>query len=199
VTVVRFGNILGSSGSLVELMLEHLRDGLPIELTDPAATRYFMTSREAVSLIVKADLLGHTGEIYWLDMGAPVRIVDLAERLMVWGESVGFQRVPIRFVGLRQGEKLREELTTQGLELARTRHQRIWMARQPPPDRLLTRRVLRALRHDLQRGDALTALADLCAAVPEYQPSRYARQQAMGISLVQAPASRSAFAASPRS
>jgi FlaA1/EpsC-like NDP-sugar epimerase len=199
VTVVRFGNILGSSGSLVELMLEHLRDGLPIELTDPDATRYFMTPREAVSLIVKADLLGHTGEIYWLDMGAPVRIIDLAERLMAWGESVGFQRVPIRFVGLRQGEKLREELTTQGLELARTRHQRIWMARQPPPDRFLTRRVLRALRHDLQRGDALTALADLCAAVPEYQPSRYARQQAMGISLVQAPASRPAFAGRPQS
>jgi FlaA1/EpsC-like NDP-sugar epimerase len=185
-SVVRFGNILGSSGSLVELMLENLRDGLPIELTDREATRYFMTPREAVSLIVKADLLGNTGEIYWLDMGAPVRIVDLADRLMEWGQSVGFPRVPIKFVGLRHGEKLREELTTQGLELAKTRHKRIWMARQPTMDHGLTRRVLRALREDLRRGDALTALADLCAGVPEYQPSRHARQEAMGISLAQA-------------
>jgi FlaA1/EpsC-like NDP-sugar epimerase len=197
-TVVRFGNILGSSGSLVELMLEHLRDGLPIELTDREATRYFMTPREAVSLIVKADLLGNTGEIYWLDMGAPVRIVDLADRLLEWGQSVGFSRVPIKFVGLRHGEKLREELTTQGLELAKTRHRRIWMARQPPLDNGLTRRVLRALREDLRRGDALTALADLCAGVPEYQPSRHARNEAMGISLAQAPTGPSGLIGSDR-
>ncbi len=197
-TVVRFGNILGSSGSLVELMLENLRDGLPIELTDPEATRYFMTPREAVSLIVKADLLGNTGEIYWLDMGAPVRIVDLADRLMAWGETVGLPRVPITFVGLRHGEKLREELTTQGLELAKTRHKRIWMARQPMMDYGLTRRVLRALREDLRRGDALTALADLCAAVPEYQPSRHARQEAMGISLAQAQTSGPAVSGPPQ-
>ena len=183
VTAVRFGNILGSSGSVLELMLEHLRDGTPIDLTDREATRYFMTPREAVSLIVKADLLGRTGEIYWLDMGAPVRIVDLAERLLAWGESVGFARVPVRYLGLRPGEKLREELTTQGLELVKTRHRRIWMARQPQPDHATTRRVLRALRSDLKRGDALTALADLCAAVPEYQPSRQARSDAMASAL----------------
>jgi FlaA1/EpsC-like NDP-sugar epimerase len=184
VTAVRFGNILGSSGSVLELMLEHLRDGTPIDLTDREATRYFMTPREAVSLIVKADLLGRTGEIYWLDMGAPVRIVDLAERLLAWGESVGFARVPVRYLGLRPGEKLREELTTQGLELVKTRHRRIWMARQPQPDHATTRRVLRALRSDLKRGDALTALADLCAAVPEYQPSRQARKDAIAIEYV---------------
>jgi O-antigen biosynthesis protein WbqV len=184
VTAVRFGNILGSSGSLLELMLEHLRDGLPIELTDRDATRYFMTPREAVSLIVKADLLGQNREIYWLDMGEPVRIVDLAERLLAWGESVGFPRVPLRFTGLRPGEKLREELTTQGLELTRTKHRRIWMARQPPPEHETTRRVLKALAADLKRGDALTALADLCAAVPEYVPSEQARRDAMTTTLV---------------
>jgi FlaA1/EpsC-like NDP-sugar epimerase len=192
VTIVRFGNILGSSGSVLELMLENLRDGLPLEVTDTEATRYFMTPREAVSLIVKADLLGKTGEIYWLDMGAPVRIADLAERLLSWGESVGFPRVDIRVTGLRPGEKLREELTTQGLELSRTRHRRIWMARQPPPDHDMTRRVMRALASDLRRGDALTALADLCAAVPEYQPSRHAREQAMGRSLIHAPVASAA-------
>lgn len=188
VTAVRFGNILGSSGSLLELMLERLRDGLPIELTDPDATRYFMTPREAVSLIAKADLLGQNREIYWLDMGEPVRIVNLAERLLDWGESVGFPKVPVRFVGLRPGEKLREELTTQGLELRRTKHRRIWMARQPLPDHDTTRRVLKALAADLKRGDALTALADLCAAVPEYTPSREARRDAMASALALRPA-----------
>ena len=185
--VVRFGNVLGSSGSLLELMLEHMRDGSPIELTDPDATRYFMTPREAVSLIVKADLLGQTGEIYWLDMGAPVRIVDLAERLLAWGERAGMRRVPIRWVGLRPGEKLREELTTEGLSLARTSHRRIWMAQQPSPDPATVLRVLKALRSDLRRSDAMTALADLCAGVPEYVPSRHAREQAMAGSIVWAP------------
>lgn len=184
VAVVRFGNVLGSSGSLLELMLEHMRDGTPIDLTDPEATRYFMTPREAVSLILKADLLGRTGEIYWLDMGAPVRIVDLADRLLAWGERAGMQRVPIRWVGLRPGEKLREELTTEGLTLARTSHRRIWMAQQPSPDSATVRRVLKALRADLRRSDAMTALADLCAGVPEYAPSRHAREQAMASSIV---------------
>jgi FlaA1/EpsC-like NDP-sugar epimerase len=143
-----------------------------------------MTPREAVSLIVKADLLGQNREIFWLDMGEPVRIVDLAERLLEWGESAGFERVPVRFTGLRPGEKLREELTTQGLELTRTKHRRIWMARQPPPDHATTRRVLKALAADLKRGDALAALADLCAGVPEYAPSEQARRDAMASVLV---------------
>jgi FlaA1/EpsC-like NDP-sugar epimerase len=188
VAVVRFGNVLGSSGSLLELMIEQMRDGRPIELTDREATRYFMTPREAVSLILKADLLGRSGEILWLDMGPPVRIVDLAERFVGWGESIGLPRVPVRYVGLRPGEKLREELTTAGLTLARTSHRRIWMARQPAPDPLMVRRVLRALRDDLRRGDALTALADLCAGVPEYRPSRLARDVAGSGSLAHVPA-----------
>lgn len=183
VAAVRFGNVLGSSGSLLELMLGHMRDGTPIELTDPDATRYFMTPREAVSLILKADLLGRSGEIYWLDMGAPVRIVDLAERLLAWGEREGMPRVPVRWVGLRPGEKLREELTTDGLSLARTTHRRIWMARQPAPDPGTVRRVLRALHHDLKSGDGMSALADLCAGVPEYQPSRQARHGAAASTL----------------
>lgn len=183
VTGVRFGNVLGSSGSLLELMLEHMRNRTPIELTDPEATRYFMTPREAVSLILKADLLGRSGEIYWLDMGAPVRIVDLADRLLAWGEREGMARVPIRWVGLRPGEKLREELTTDGLSLARTTHRRIWMARQPAPDAVTVRRVLKALHADIQHGDGMSALADLCAGVPEYQPSRQAQEAAAASTL----------------
>lgn len=181
--VVRFGNILGSSGSLLEIMLEHLRDRRPIPITDAAATRYFMTPREAVSLVMKADLLGRGSEIYWLDMGEPVAILDLASRLMEWAASHGKSPVPLEFIGLRPGEKLREELTTQGLELCRTRHRRVWVARQPPIDRAAITRVLRALREDVRRGDALTALADLKAAVPEFMPSRHARELAAASAL----------------
>src|SRR5690606_26927938 len=187
VVAVRFGNVLGSSGSVLELMLEQMRNGRPIELTDPHATRYFMTPREAVSLIVKADLLGRTGEILWLDMGQPVRIGDLAERVQTWGESIGLPGVPVRYIGQRPGEKLREELTTTGLVLTRTAHPRIWTARQPRPDVRMVRRVLRALRDDMRRNDALTALADLRAGVPEYTPSREARDAAAAGLLAPAP------------
>jgi FlaA1/EpsC-like NDP-sugar epimerase len=183
---VRFGNVLGSSGSLLEIMLERLREGLPIPITHEAATRYFMTPREAVSLVLKADLLGRAGEIYWLDMGEPVRILDVAERLLGWAAAEGIRPVPITIIGLRPGEKLREELTTQGLELCRTKHRRVWVARQPPVDRAAIVRVLRALREDVRRGDGLTALADLRAAVPEYLPSRQARDLAASSALGQA-------------
>jgi FlaA1/EpsC-like NDP-sugar epimerase len=182
---VRFGNVLGSSGSLLEIMLERLHEGRPIPITHENATRYFMTPREAVSLVLKADLLGRAGEIYWLDMGEPVRILDLAERLLAWAAAQGIRPVPIEIIGLRPGEKLREELTTQGLELCRTRHRRVWVARQPPVDRAAIVRVLRALREDVRRGDGLTALADLRAAVPEYVPSRQARDLAAASSLGQ--------------
>jgi FlaA1/EpsC-like NDP-sugar epimerase len=181
--VVRFGNILGSSGSVLEIMIERLRDGLPIPITHEDATRYFMTPGEAVSLVLKADLMGQSGEIYWLDMGEPVRIMDITQRLLQWGARMGMAAVPIQFIGLRPGEKLREELTSQGLELCRTRHKRVWVARQPALDRAVVLRILRALREDVRRGDGLTALADLHGAVPEYLPSRYARDVAAASSL----------------
>ncbi len=172
--VVRFGNVLGSSGSVMEVMLDCIRAGKPIPLTDREATRYFMTVHEAVSLVLKADALGHGGDIYWLDMGQPVKIRDLAERLLALSQEAGYPRVPIEEIGLRPGEKLREELTTQGLGLCRTTHRRIWQARQRDLDPAQVRRVLRALRDDVRRGDTMSALADLCAAVPEFRPSRQA-------------------------
>jgi len=181
--VVRFGNILGSSGSLVEIVLEAIRDGQPIPLTDPKATRYFMSPREAVSLVLKADRSGQAGEIYWLDMGEPVLIVDIIDRIRQYALDMGMRPVPIKLIGLRPGEKLREELGSQGLELCRTAHHRIWKARQPAIDKACVRRVVRALRADLRAGDLLAALQDLSAAVPEYRASRTAWRIAAGISV----------------
>ena len=194
--VVRFGNILGSSGSLLEILLDRITDGLSLPITDSQASRYFMTPAEAVSLVLKADLLGDGGEIYWLDMGEPVRIVDLAERLLDWAEESGLRAGANRIHRSDAGEKLREELTTQGLELCRTKHRRVWVARQPELNRAAVTRVLRALREDVKRGDALTALADLHAAVPEYMPSREARDRAAAVTLGHAATNTSSHARS---
>jgi FlaA1/EpsC-like NDP-sugar epimerase len=176
--VVRFGNILGSSGSVVEVMIDRVLRGKPLLVTEPDATRYFMTAQEAVALVMKADLLGRGGETYWLDMGAPVQLMTLVQRLLVLMERAGSPQVPVKVVGLRAGEKLHEELTTHGLELCRTTHKRIWAARQPEFDAGAIRRVLKALRDDIEQNDAMSALSDLCAAVPEFVPSRAAWQAA---------------------
>ncbi len=125
---VRFGNVLGSSGSVVEVMLERIRAGKPIEVTNPDAERFFMSAREAVSLVLIADQIGAAGEIFWLDMGAPIRIGDLVERLQALADAAGLPRVPVNVVGLRPGEKVREELAPKDLQLVRTRHRRIWVA-----------------------------------------------------------------------
>ncbi len=183
--VVRFGNVLGSSGSVVELMIRNLLRGEPIPITHAEATRYFMTVGEAATLVLRADLMRVGGEICWLDMGTPVRIVDLARRLMAWAAARGVPAVPLTFIGLRPGEKLDEELTLQGMDLCRTDHARIWIARHEPADPAALRRILRSLRVDLLQGDALAALADLRAAVPEYDVSPEARRAA-GISTLNA-------------
>ncbi len=173
--VVRFGNVLGSSGSVLTIMRERIRQGKPVPVTDPLATRYFMTVGEAASLVIKADLLSRRAETYWLDMGAPVTIAELASRLMEIESAAGFPPVGIKVVGLRPGEKLREELTTQGLRMCRTNRRRIWVARQPVCDGLAIARAEASLRGAIARGDSATALRALSAAVPDFTPSAEAQ------------------------
>jgi FlaA1/EpsC-like NDP-sugar epimerase len=176
--VVRFGNVLGSSGSVVSVMLERIRAGLPVEVTNPDAERFFMSAREAVSLVLLADQIGSAGEIFWLDMGAPVRIGDLVDRLMALADAAGLPRVPVKVVGLRPGEKVSEELAPRDLQLTRTRHRRIWVAEPDEIEPASLIRVVRALRDDVRRNDPLAALSDLCAGVPEFKPTAAARQAA---------------------
>jgi len=184
--VVRFGNVLGSSGSVLELMADCLAHQRPIPVTHPEATRYFMTVGEAATLVLRADLLRLGGEVCWLDMGKPIRIVDIVNRLLKLARAAGMPRVPIAFIGLRAGEKLDEQLTLKGMDLARTDHARVWIAHQKPVAVDLIQRTVRALRADVAKGDGLAALTDLCAAVPEYEPSDFARLAAGGATL-QAP------------
>ncbi len=132
-TMVRFGNVLGSSGSVVPLFREQIRRGGPLTITHPEITRYFMTIPEAAQLVIQAGAMGEGGDVFVLDMGEPVRILDLAEKMIcLSGLSVRSQSSPegdieIRFVGLRPGEKLYEELLI-GDGATPTSHSRILRA-----------------------------------------------------------------------
>lgn len=176
--VVRFGNVLGSSGSVLTIMRECIRQGRPLPITDPDATRYFMTAGEAVSLVMKTELLARRAETYWLDMGDPVRIGTLAERLLDLEAELGYGRVPMQHIGLRPGEKLREELTSQGLRMCPTRHRRIWVARQRPADPTMIERALAQIARDVSRGDAAAVLAAIARVVDDFVVSPAARHTA---------------------
>jgi O-antigen biosynthesis protein WbqV len=171
IAIVRFGNILGSSGSVLELMVDRIRRGQPLQVTDVQASRYFMSSSEAVSLVLRADRIAKTGQILWLEMGEPVLIMDLAHRLLRLAKAAGLREVPIDIIGLRPGEKLREELTVQGLELLATAEAGVWIARQRPVDSARLLRAIRAAETAVRTGRAARALRLLSTTLPEYEAS----------------------------
>jgi len=180
--VVRCGNILGSSGGVVEIMADAVRAGRNVPLTDPSATRFFMTAEEAVSLMIKADLMGRGGDLFWLDMGQALRIGDLAERVIGWATPDGQKRVDIDVIGLRPGEPLHEELTRQGIEIRKTSHSRIWSSRQNDIPRQTIIDAVQQIRRACAAGDAAMALTAIAAAVPEYEPSDAAVKHARLVS-----------------
>ncbi len=135
---VRFGNVLGSRGSVVPLFEEQIRRGGPVTITDPATTRYFMTIPEASALVIQAGALANNGSVYVLDMGAPVLIVDLA-RDIIRLSGVDEDEIEFMFTGMRPGEKLHEELFATNERSGPTRHEKILTARAeevPPADLL---------------------------------------------------------------
>jgi FlaA1/EpsC-like NDP-sugar epimerase len=193
---VRFGNILGSSGSLLEIMAACVDEGRNVPITHPGATRFFMTAAEAVSLVLKADLMGGAAQVYWLDMGEPLRIGDLARAFIACATPAGRDPVGIDVIGLRPGEKLREELTTQGLEMGPTRHPRIWTARQRPVRAGTLALAIKTLQRAAAAGDAAAALRAIEQVVEDFQPSdaaRAASPHAIGALPTSAPAEQPAL------
>jgi FlaA1/EpsC-like NDP-sugar epimerase len=167
---VRFGNVLGSSGSVVPIFNKQIAAGGPVTVTHPDVVRYFMTIPEAAGLVLQSAALGSGGEIFTLDMGKPVKIVDLARQLITLSGFTPNKDIRIEFTGLRPGEKLFEELSYQGEHIATTRHPKIMRLRcEPPPFQQVQSLILELVRQlDKLSMDDYKCL--LQRAVPEYQP-----------------------------
>lgn len=171
IVTVRFGNVLGSNGSVVPIFKEQIRRGGPVTVTDPEMTRYFMTIPEATQLVLQAGALGRGGEIFVLDMGEPVRVVDLARDLIRLSGLTEGREIEICFTGLRPGEKLHEQLYHEGERPQPTPHPKIFIAKHRPCDLGPLELRLQRLRGLTERpaSDVIAALLD---AVPDYHPRR---------------------------
>jgi FlaA1/EpsC-like NDP-sugar epimerase len=166
---VRFGNVLGSTGSVVPIFKRQIAAGGPITVTHPEMTRYFMTIPEATQLVLQAGTMGAGGEIFILDMGEPVKIVDLAHDLI---RLSGFaeDEIRIEYSGIRPGEKLFEELSTEEEGAACTRHPKILVGRTSAEDLGDLGRRLDRLLEVAQNGDAATVKRELRNIVADYVP-----------------------------
>ncbi|RYZ56775.1 MAG: hypothetical protein EOP08_17980 [Proteobacteria bacterium] len=164
---VRFGNVLGSNGSVVPLFKEQIARGGPITVTHPDVCRYFMTIPEATQLVLQAGALGGTGEIFVLDMGQPVKIVNLARDLIELSGLRPDVDIHIEFTGLRPGEKLFEELLLDGEAFAKTPHPKILVGRISPPEASAFQAALSTLREHALTGVDAAVRALLAQIVPE--------------------------------
>jgi FlaA1/EpsC-like NDP-sugar epimerase len=177
---VRFGNVLGSKGSVVPIFSKQIRAGGPITVTHPEARRYFMTIPEAVQLILQASTMGQGSEVFVLDMGEPIRIVDLARNMIRLSGREPDVDVEIRFVGLRPGEKLYEEVITKGENILPTYHEKIRIFRGQRHNQSEMNLWLTKLEELVSRGEEESILDHLRVMVPEYEPSeRWQDEQAI--------------------
>jgi len=174
---VRFGNVLGSTGSVVELFRNQIAEGGPVTVTDPEMKRYFMTIREAVELVLAASALGSNnreqiGKIYVLDMGEPVLILDLAKQMIRLAGFVPDEDIAITFNGLRPGEKLFEEIFHGSEELDQTSHSGVLLAAPRVNDLEAVQHQIGILRNAIANNDQASARSVIEELVPEFNPNQ---------------------------
>ncbi len=170
-SATRFGNVLGSHGSVIPLMEAQIRKGGPVTVTHPDIVRYFMTIPEAAQLVLQAGGIAKSGSIFVLDMGEPVRIMDLAQKLI---RAYGYEPdvdMPIKIIGLRPGEKLYEELLmdSERDKMTKTAHKKIFVANVDRVDDAQFERMMKTLEEVVDKNDerAVEAIAEV---VPTYHP-----------------------------
>lgn len=168
----RFGNVLGSNGSVIPLFKEQIKNGGPVTVTHPDIIRYFMLIPEACKLVLEAGTMGHGGEIFVFDMGEPVKIIDLAKRMILLSHA---KNIEIKITGLRDGEKLYEEVLNEKETTLPTFHSKIKIAKVREYDygsiRLAIDDLIQSSRHD----DDMHIVGRMKAIVPEFksQHSKY--------------------------
>ncbi|MBC7730787.1 MAG: polysaccharide biosynthesis protein, partial [Bacteriovorax sp.] len=175
-SMVRFGNVLGSSGSVVPLFRRQIQAGGPITITHPDIIRYFMLIPEAAQLVIQAGAMARGGEVFVLDMGEPVRIADLARSMIRLSgltektEAEPMGDIEVKAVGLRPGEKLFEELLI-GDDVVPSGHPRIMCARERHIEPALLDKMIQSLRQACASNDSDSMLRQIRNLVPEYRPA----------------------------
>ncbi len=167
---VRFGNVLGSNGSVIPIFQKQIATGGPVTITHPDITRYFMTIPEATLLVIQAGAMGRGGEIFLLEMGESMKIKDLAENLIYLSGLTSGLDIDIVYTGLRPGEKLHEELLVAGEGIKKTHHDKIWVLNGQDIDAEKLSARIRKLEILCQTGDNNEIKRLLKELVPEYQP-----------------------------
>jgi FlaA1/EpsC-like NDP-sugar epimerase len=170
-TTVRFGNVLGSNGSVIPMFKEQILNGGPVMVTDPEVERYFMTIPEASQLVLQAGCLGTGGDIFLLDMGEPVRILELAEELIRLSGLVPYEDIDIVFSGLRPGEKKFEELLISGENVQVTTHEKIRVLTAVKLDPVFCKTGIDGLLAAARDNDVVGVIQGLQCMVPEYAPA----------------------------
>ena len=178
----RFGNVLGSNGSVIPIFKKQIEQGKPVTVTHPDIIRYFMTIPEAVSLVMEAAAMAKGGEIFVLDMGKPVKIVTLAENLIRMYGKEPYVDVPIRFTGLRPGEKIKEELLMQEEGLKKTSNKLIFIGKQIEIDEDAFIHELCSLRDAAQKNNEVAAIQALHKIVPTFvTPEEFNKNVLLGV------------------
>ena len=165
---VRFGNVLGSNGSVIPLFREQIKNGGPVTVTHPEIIRYFMTIPEAVSLVLQAGAYAHGGEVFILDMGEPVKIVTLAENMIKMMGYKPYEDIQIKFTGLRPGEKLYEELLMKEEGLKKTDNNKIFIGKQMTIDTDKFTKDLEEMREICATNDKSRVIEKLKVLVPTF-------------------------------